>query len=286
MNFVKMHGLGNDFIITREKFAGNVKNLNNFAQKICDRHLGIGADGLVLLCPSNKADIKMKIFNSDGTQAEMCGNGMRCIAKYAYEKEIVSKKIFKIETTSGTLHQAIYLGEKGTKKNEIEIEIGKPLLLPDQIPVDLVKSGPILKEPLNVNGKTFHISCISVGNPHCVIFEKNLKNIPLAEIGPLIENHPIFPQKTNVEFAKIIDSKNISMIVWERGSGRTLACGSGACAVTIAGVLNDLCERSVMVHLEGGILKVNWREDDIICLRGPCEEVFEGEVNIENFSNL
>lgn len=284
MKFTKMQALGNDFIITKEHFIKDVKNLPNLAKALCNRHFGIGADGLILICPSSKADIMMRIINADGSDGVMCGNGLRCLAKYVYEKKIVDKKIFKIQTTDGILHQALYMEEQGEKI--IEIEIGKPKLLPAQVPVKINKGEAVLNEPLNIEGKTIYISCLSLGNPHCVIFEENLEEIPVEEIGPIIENHSIFPERANVEFVKIIDKKNVKMIAWERGAGRTLACGSGACAALVAGVLNNLCDSAITVKLEGGDLKVRWKDDGSVYLRGPCEEVFEGQLEVEKFINV
>ncbi|MBI2252202.1 MAG: diaminopimelate epimerase [Armatimonadetes bacterium] len=274
MNFSKIEGLGNDFILVEEKDIPSF-GLSPLIRKICDRHFGIGADGLIVIFPSDKAHLKIKIFNADGTEAQMSGNGIRCVAKYAYEKGLVIEKKINIETQSGIITPLIFT-ENG-EINEIEVDMGKPELSPSKIPVNFSIDAPILNYPLKIKDKTFFISCVSMGNPHCVIFKENLEEVMLEELGPLIENHPIFPERVNIEFIKVLNPDHLVMLVWERGVGPTLACGTGACAGLVAGVLNKKCNREVVIDLTGGTLKVSWRENNHLYLKGRVKKVFEGK---------
>ncbi len=274
MQFVKMHGLGNDFIIFPEEETGGVSSWSSFALQVCDRHRGVGGDGVILVLSSSVADLRMRIFNSDGSEAEMCGNGIRCLAKFAFERGIVNKKEFTVETKAGIIIPQITEEEKG-KVKRVRVNLGKPRFRPEEIPV-AVEGEEVRNYPLEGGGKTFLFSALSLGNPHVVIFE-----IPpqWEEYGREIENHPIFPNKTNVEFVEVKNRKEAVVKVWERGAGATLACGTGAAATLIAGVREGKLDREATIHLPGGPLKVEWQEE--VYIEGPAEEVFRGEINEE-----
>ncbi len=274
MQFVKMHGLGNDFIIFPEEETGGVSSWSSFALQVCDRHRGVGGDGVILVLSSSVADLRMRIFNSDGSEAEMCGNGIRCLAKFAFERGIVNKKEFTVETKAGIIIPQITEEEKG-KVKKVRVNLGKPRFRPAEIPVAL-EGEEVKNYPLEVGGRTFLFSALSLGNPHVVIFE-----IPpqWEKYGREIENHPIFPNKTNVEFVEVKNRKEAVVKVWERGAGATLACGTGAAATLIAGVREGKLDREATIHLPGGPLKVEWQEE--VYIEGPAEEVFRGEINEE-----
>jgi diaminopimelate epimerase len=274
MQFVKMHGLGNDFIIFSEEETGGVSSWPSFSLKICDRHKGVGGDGVILVLSSSVADLRMRIFNSDGSEAEMCGNGIRCLAKFAFERGIVNKKEFTVETKAGIIIPRITEEEEG-KVRRVRVNMGKPRFQPREIPVDL-EGKEVKNYPLEVEGRTFLISALSLGNPHVVIFE-----IPRdwEKYGREIENHPLFPEKTNVEFVEVRNKKEAVVKVWERGAGVTLACGTGAAAVLVASVREGKLDRKAAIHLPGGTLDVEWQEE--VYIEGPAEEVFSGEINEE-----
>ncbi|UNC92940.1 diaminopimelate epimerase [Candidatus Contubernalis alkaliaceticus] len=277
MKFVKMHGLGNDFIVV-EDFSGKIQLSDLQIQKLCHRNFGVGADGLVLILPSQKGDIRMRIFNSDGTEAEMCGNAIRCVARHTYERGLVDKEEVLVETHKGLNLTKVFLVED--QVDSVEVNMGEPVLDSQLVPAQ-GKDRLILMEDLVLNqlGLTFKITALSMGNPHCVIFVEDGEKMPFNEIGYQIEHHPLFPQKTNVEFVEIISDKEIKMRVWERGVGETLACGTGACASVVASVLNNLTERRVTVYLPGGQLEIYWDEEQkTVFMRGPAERVFNGEV--------
>ena len=238
LDFVKLEGSGNDFILidSRDKNLEGV-SLSDLAVKLCDRHFGIGADGLLVISPSNKADIQMRIINSDGSEAEMCGNGIRCVAKYVHEKSDSKKELISVETAAGIILPSI-LEHRG-KSAVVEVDMGTPVFMRSKIPMKGKDSQKVLNEDLNVNGNVFKITCVSMGNPHCIIFVDDINKIQLGELGPKIENHEVFPQKTNVEFVQTLSQNEIVVKVWERGAGETLACGTGACATLAAGVLNN-----------------------------------------------
>jgi len=281
IDFVKMHGLGNDFILIDciNKSLGDSSFLSYLAKKLCDRNFGIGADGLILILPSPKADLRMKIFNSDGTEAQMCGNGIRCFAKYAYENKLVSKNKFTVETLAGvTIPELTILNNKilGVKVN-----MGTPKLRRKEIPMIGKDTPTVVDETLKINPEQIlKITCVSMGNPHCIIFVNDLQSMPVNEIGPIIENHPLFPEKTNVEFIKVVNNKELNFRVWERGVGETLACGTGACAALVASVLNKKTDHQVVIHLSGGDLNIQWADDGNIYMTGPAELVFKGEIVI------
>lgn len=281
IDFVKMHGLGNDFVLIDclNKSLGDSSFLSYLAKKLCDRNFGIGADGLMLILSSSKADLRMRIFNSDGSEAQMCGNGIRCFAKYAYENKLVSKNKFKVETLAG-----IIIPELTISNNNIlgvKVNIGVPKLRRREIPMSGEDTTAVVDEALKINPEqTFKITCVSMGNPHCIIFVNDVQSIPVDEIGPKIENHPFFPEKTNVEFIHILNRKEINFRVWERGVGETLACGTGACAALVASVLNKKTDRKTTIHLPGGDLNIQWADDGHLYMTGPAELVFRGEVSI------
>ncbi|MDK2985972.1 MAG: diaminopimelate epimerase [Clostridia bacterium] len=272
MQFTKVHGLGNDFIIINT-FKESIKNPNELAVKLCHRHFGVGADGLVLVGPSDKADIKMRIFNPDGSEPEMCGNAIRCVAKYAFTRGMCGEKI-KVETLAGIMGPEVILD--GDEITGIKVDMGEPHLEREAIPME-GPSGQVVSEPLKVDDQEFLVTAVSMGNPHCVIYVDDASKVKLEGIGPKIEHHQAFPAKTNVEFVQVLNENEVKMLVWERGAGPTMACGTGACAVTVAGVLNEKHKRKIKVHLTGGTLEIHWSEEDNhVYMTGPAEEVFEG----------
>jgi diaminopimelate epimerase len=275
MNFTKMQGLGNDYIYIN-CFNETVNNPNELAIKVSNRHFGIGGDGLVLILPSDKVnvDARMRMFNADGSEAEMCGNAIRCVGKYLYEHQLNHKTLLNIETLSGTKQlQLILIGDK---VESVQVDMGEPQLNPKIIPINIAKER-VISEPIEVNQHHFQFTGVSMGNPHCVIFVPQLTD-PLVLIdGPVLETHLLFPHKTNVEFVSITSRNNIMMRVWERGSGETLACGTGACAAVVAAILNRLTDDKVNVQLQGGALWVEWkRENNHVYMTGPAVEVFQG----------
>lgn len=278
MKFVKMHGAGNDFIVvdgTEESIPE--EQLPAIARGACDRHLGIGADGLILVLPSRTANFRMRIINSDGSEAEMCGNGIRCFAKYLFDRKMHRDVVLTVETLAGV--KTLKLNAAGGKVSTVRVDMGKPVLERSAIPMKGPESDRVIAEPLKVAGKKLELTCLSMGNPHCVTFVDRTDDFPIDKIGPQIENHPTFPQRTNVEFIQVLNDKEIKMRVWERGCGETLACGTGACAAAVASMLNDKVERKVTVHLLGGDLFIEWLGDDRVHMTGPAEEVFEGKVD-------
>ena len=281
IDFVKMHGLGNDFVLIDclNKSLGDSLFLSYLAKKLCKRNFGIGADGLMLILPSSKADLRMKIFNSDGSEAQMCGNGIRCFAKYAYENKLVSKIVFKVETLAGIITPELTF--KGKEISGIKVNMGIPKLRRREIPMAGEDTPTVIDETLKIDSKhIFKITCVSMGNPHCIIFVNDVQSIPVDEIGPKIENHPLFPEKTNVEFIQILNKQEINFRVWERGVGETLACGTGACASLVASVLNKKTDRKATIHLPGGDLDIRWADDGHVYMTGPSELVFRGEMEI------
>jgi len=284
IDFVKMHGLGNDFILIDciNKSLGDPSFLSYLAKKLCDRNFGIGADGLILILPSSKADLKMRIFNYDGSEAQMCGNGIRCFAKYVYENKLISKNKFAVETLAGIINpELIFQDLKDKKVLRIKVNMGTPKLRRREIPMNGENTPIVMDETLKINPEqTFKITCVSMGNPHCITFVNDVQSIPVDEIGPKIENHSLFPEKTNVEFIQILNRKEINFRVWERGVGETLACGTGACAALVATVLNNKTDRKATIHLPGGDLDVRWADDGYVYMTGPAELVFKGEMSI------
>ncbi len=275
MKFTKMQGAGNDYVYVNA-FDEKVSNPEQLAIRVSNRNFGIGSDGLILIAPSDKADARMIMYNSDGSSSEMCGNGIRCVAKYIYDHGIAKKEKLNIETGAGI--KTITLTTEGDKAIAARVDMGAPFLQPEQIPV-LASATPALRQPLSINGSEFLFTAVGMGNPHCVIWVDNVENFPVHEFGPLIENHKLFPRRTNVEFVQIISRSEVMQRTWERGAGETLACGTGASAVCVAGVLCGLTERAITNHLRGGDLKLEWPDNfSSVFMTGPAVEVFSGEI--------
>lgn len=277
MKFTKMHGIGNDYVYVN-CFEESVKNPAEVSKFVSDRHFGIGSDGLILISPSATADFRMNIYNADGSQAEMCGNGIRCVAKYVYDYGLTDKTEISVETLAGIKYLRLQV-ENG-KVASVEVNMGAPILEPKEIPV-AVEESPVVNVPVEVKGKIYHMTCVSMGNPHAIIFMNNVKDLDIEAIGPYFENHTVFPKRTNTEFVEVLDRNTVNMRVWERGSDETLACGTGACATTVACILNDKTENEVTVHLLGGDLKIRWdREANQVYMTGPATVVFDGEITL------
>jgi diaminopimelate epimerase len=277
MKFTKMHGIGNDYIYVNG-FKEQIENPTEFAIKWSDRHKGIGSDGLVLILPSTYCDFRMQMLNADGSEAEMCGNAARCIGKYVYDNGLTDKTNLTLETLSGTKKLKLFL-DRDNSVVSVTVDMGEPILESGQIPVIFEKS-TVLNEMIHFSSSLqYRITCVSMGNPHAVIFTKNIDKLNLPKIGPIIENSSIFPKKTNVEFIDILSTDRIKMRVWERGSGETLACGTGACASVVAGILNGFTDRKTTVELLGGELIIEWNAfDNHVYLTGSATTVFEGEI--------
>ena len=277
MKFTKMHGIGNDYIYVNG-FKEQIENPTEFAIKWSDRHKGIGSDGLVLILPSTYCDFRMQMLNADGSEAEMCGNAARCIGKYVYDNGLTDKTDLTLETLSGIKKLKLFTNGDNSVEN-VTVDMGEPILESGQIPVEFEKS-TVLNEMIQFSSTLqYRITCVSMGNPHAVIFTKNIDKLNLPKIGPIIENASIFPKKTNVEFIDILSSDRIKMRVWERGSGETQACGTGACASVVAGILNGFTDRKTTVELLGGELIIEWNAfDNHVYLTGSATTVFEGEI--------
>jgi len=274
MRFTKMHGAGNDYVYVdcfQEPMPADPAQL---ACKISDRHFGVGGDGLILICPSQVADARMRMFNADGSEAEMCGNGVRCVAKYVYDHRISRKKTLTIETGRGVL--TLELEVDGGRVRRARVDMGEPILAGAQIPTTLPGS-PVVDAPLSVAGRELRVTCVSMGNPHCVTYVEELTDDWVLGVGPQVERDPHFPRRVNAEFVQVISPQEVRMRVWERGSGETLACGTGACGVCVAGVLTGRTARRLLVHLPGGDLELHWADDNHVYLTGPAVEVFSGE---------
>ncbi|TGU74289.1 diaminopimelate epimerase [Geomonas terrae] len=278
MKFTKMQGAGNDYVYV-DCFKEKVQDPAAAAIKVSNRNFGIGSDGLILIMPSEVADVRMRMFNSDGSESEMCGNGIRCVAKYAYDHGIVSKKEITAETGAGILTLQLFT-DGGNKVEKVRVNMGPPRLTRKEIPMLGNPDEKVVSAPLNVLHSTFNITCASMGNPHCVIFVDDVGNFPVEKYGPIIENHELFPRRTNVEFVQVVSRTEIRQRTWERGAGETLACGTGSSAVTAACVLNGLTEKKILNHLLGGDLEMEWSEDGNIYMTGPAVEVFSGEIDI------
>ncbi|WP_068499205.1 diaminopimelate epimerase [Paenibacillus kribbensis] len=277
MEFTKMHGLGNDFIVWfgHQELPSDASAL---AVRLCDRHFGVGADGLVYILPSEKADFRMRIINSDGSEAEQCGNAIRCAAKYVYDRKHISRERITIETLGAGVQQVELTVENGLVCL-VKVDMGEPILEGLKIPTTL-DLDRVIHEPIEVGGSGFRFTAVSMGNPHCVIYVDNAPGFELEAWGPKLESHPLFPKKTNVEFATVRSRNHIEMRVWERGAGPTLACGTGACATLVASVLNGYSDRRAMVSLKGGDLDIEWNEDDNhVYMTGPAEIVYDGRLS-------
>lgn len=277
MKFTKMHGAGNDYIYI-DCFKENVENPERLSKKLSDRHFGVGADGIVLIKPSYIADCFMDIYNADGSRAKMCGNAIRCVAKYIYDNQ-KKKPIIKIDTLSGI--KLVEIFDKNGIATGGRVNMGKPILNGHSIPTrygdNIVKN-----QILNIENKDYEITCVSMGNPHCIVFHNDIDKLDLEKIGPFFENHEMFPERINTEFVEIIDNKNLKMRVWERGSGETLACGTGACATAVASVINGICSKNedIKIHTKGGTLTVKWHKNDNVYLSGNAVKVFTGEIDV------
>lgn len=275
IKFTKMHGIGNDYVYI-DCTKKEIKNPNQLARYVSNRNFGVGSDGLILICKSEKADFKMRMFNSDGSEAEMCGNGIRCVSKFVYDKNLTDKKILTIETLGGI--KTLELQTKEGKVETVKVDMGEPILNPKEIPV-ISEEEPVKNLILEAEDRKFKFTCVSMGNPHAITFVENVEKFDVEKYGKKLEIDPAFPKKTNVEFIQIVDKEHIKMRVWERGAGETLACGTGASASVIACVLNNLTKRKATVELLGGNLEIEWNEEDNhVYMTGPAVTVFEGEL--------
>lgn len=280
MKFTKMHGCGNDYIYVNgasEKISQEEKP--DFVRRASDRHFGIGGDGVIFINPSDEADFEMEMYNADGSRAEMCGNGIRCVAKYVYDKGLTDKTDISVISCGKIKYLRLFL--KNGKVDSVRVNMGAPELTPAQIPV-IAPDGKdqVIDEPIIVQGKEYKMTCVSMGNPHAVIFMDNVTDLEIEKIGPYFENHERFPKRTNTEFVKVLDRKTVQMRVWERGTGETLACGTGCCATVVSCILNGLTDDTVTVKLLGGELEITWdREANLVYMTGPAATVFDGEIS-------
>ena len=275
IKFTKMHGLGNDYVYI-DAINQKIENESSLAQFVSNRHFGIGSDGLILICKSEVADFKMRMFNSDGSEAEMCGNGIRCVGKFVYDKDLTNKTTVKIETLAGI--KTLILNTKDDKVETARVDMGEPILEAEKIPV-ISTEEPVKNLELEAENKKFKFTCVSMGNPHAITIVENTKEFDVEKYGKVLEVDKAFPKKANIEFAQIIDRQNINMRVWERGAGETLACGTGACATAVACNLNGLTDRKVNIELLGGTLNIEWNEtDNHVYMTGPAVTVFDGEL--------
>lgn len=277
MKFTKMHGLGNDYVYVN-CFEEKIGNPPAVARFVSDRHFGIGSDGLIMINPSKTADFEMEMYNADGSRGEMCGNGIRCVAKYVYDYGLTDKTQISVETLGGIKY--LDLTVEDGKVSLVKVDMGKPELEADLIPI-ISEREKVIDEPIEVDGKEYHMTGVSMGNPHAVIYVDDVKGLDLEKIGPKFENHERFPKRINTEFVHCIDRQTVEMRVWERGSGETLACGTGACAVAVSSILNNLTDTQVTVKLLGGDLQIEWdREKDRVFMTGPATVVFDGVIDI------
>lgn len=275
MKFTKMQGIGNDYVYVN-CLQETIENPSELAKKISDRHYGVGSDGLIMINPSDKADFEMEMYNADGSRGEMCGNGIRCVAKYVYDYGLTDKTSISVETLAGIKY--LDLTVEDGKVVLVKVDMGKPMLRPEEVPVVSEKE-EVIDEPITVDGQEYRMTCVSMGNPHAVVFiDQDVKEFPLETVGVKFENHERFPKRVNTEFVNVLDRHTAQMRVWERGSGETLACRTGACAVAVACALNGLTEDEVTVKLLGGDLQIKWdREKNTVYMTGPAEVVFDGE---------
>ena len=277
MKFTKMHGLGNDYVYVN-CFEEKIDNPPAVARFVSDRHFGIGSDGLIMINPSKTADFEMEMYNADGSRGEMCGNGIRCVAKYVYDYGLTDKTQISVETLGGIKY--LDLAVEDGKVSLVKVDMGKPELEADRIPI-ISEREQVIDEPIEVDGKEYHMTGVSMGNPHAVIYVDDVKGLDLEKIGSKFENHERFPKRINTEFVHCIDRQTLEMRVWERGSGETLACGTGACAVAVSSILNNLTDTQVTVKLLGGDLQIEWdREKDRVFMTGPATVVFDGVIDI------
>ncbi len=274
MRFTKMQGAGNDYVYVNCFEEPLPKDPAALARQIADRHFGVGGDGLILICPSEKGDARMRMFNADGSESEMCGNGIRCVAKFVHDHEIAKKETLKIETGAGVL--SVKVEVNAGVVDRVRVDMGIPVLVSEDIPTKLPGDPPVLAA-LPIGSRTLQVTCVSMGNPHCVTFVDELSDEWVLKIGPQVEVDPNFPRRVNAEFVQVISPEEVRMRVWERGSGETLACGTGAAAVCVAGVLTGKTGRKILAHLPGGDLELEWADDDHVYMTGPAVEVFSGE---------
>ena len=280
MKFTKMQGIGNDYVYVN-CFQEKVENPGEIAKMVSDRHFGIGSDGLILIKPSDVADFEMDMYNSDGSRGAMCGNGIRCVAKYVYDYGLTHKTSITVNTASGIKYLDLII-ENG-KAVQIRVNMGTPILEASKIPV-ISEKEKVIDEPIVAGNKEYRITAVSMGNPHAVTYIDDVKGLDIEKIGPQFEHHSIFPDRVNTEFVKVLDRNTVEMRVWERGSGETLACGTGACAVAVASILNGYTEDEVTVKLLGGDLKIYWdRKENLVYMTGPAEVVFDGEIKLPDF---
>ncbi|MDD6193605.1 MAG: diaminopimelate epimerase [Lachnospiraceae bacterium] len=286
MKFTKMHGIGNDYVYV-DCTAGVIPEISKTAIFVSDRHFGIGSDGLILIKSSEVADFEMDMYNADGSQGKMCGNGIRCVAKYVYDHGLTDKTTITIDTQSGI--KTLELTVEDSKVQKVRVDMGAPEVIPRKVPCDISllqrdkeESEPVIGEEFEIQGRTYPITCVSMGNPHCVTFiDEDVRSFDLEHVGPMFEKHPLFPEQVNAEFVNVIDGEHLLMRVWERGSGETLACGTGACATAVAAFLNGITGRSVDVELMGGHLQIQYDESTgHVFMTGPATEVFEGEITL------
>ena len=279
MEFTKMHGIGNDYIYfdCTKGIPSELENPGELSKKLSDRHFGIGGDGIILILPSEKCDFRMRMFNADGSEGEMCGNATRCIGKFVYEKGLTNKSEITLETLAGI--KKLELTIKDNKVLSVTVNMGAPIINARDIPVSFNKEN-VINEGVTIDNMEYNITCVSMGNPHCVIFGLDIYNLDLEKLGPKFENNKLFTERINTEFAQIVDEKTINMRVWERGSGETLACGTGACATVVAAILNGYCKKDedITVKLLGGELKIKYNNNGYVYMTGPAEFVFEGRI--------
>ena len=277
--FTKMEGCGNDYVYING-FTQSVpaEEKPALVRRLSDRHFGIGGDGVIFINPAKEADFEMEMWNADGTRSEMCGNGIRCVARYVYDFGLTDQKEFSIVSAGKIKYMTLY--EQDGQISAVRVNMGQPILEADQIPVRADHS-PVINVPIEVQGKEYRMTCVSMGNPHAVVFVDSTEDFPLEQVGPYFENHPCFPNRTNTEFVQVIDRSRVRMRVWERGTGETLACGTGCCATAVACVLNGLTDNAITVEVLGGELRIEWdRENDLVWMTGPATVVFSGEIEI------
>lgn len=280
INFTKMHGIGNDYIYI-DCFKEKVDNPEYLAKIMSPRRTSVGSDGVILICPSDVADAKMRMFNLDGSEGKMCGNGIRCVGKYIYDNGIAKKETLTVETLSGI--KTLRVDAENGKAVRLTVDMGEPVLKPENIPVRY-EGERMVDAPINIDGSEYRITAVSMGNPHAVVFCDEVQSLPLEKIGPKFEFNPIFPEQVNTEFIRVIDRKNLEMRVWERGSGETFACGTGACAAAVAAVLNGYCDKGseISVHLKCGVLTITYADDSHIYMKGAAEKVYDGVYEYES----
>lgn len=280
LNFTKMHGIGNDYVYVNA-FETQLEDPSAVARAVAPRHTGIGSDGLILIAPSENADLRMEMYNADGSRGEMCGNGIRCVGKFGYDHGLVRNRHITVETDAGIKNLTLS-ASSGEEIDMVTVDMGEPSLRPEDLPMNA--ESPMIAAPLEVDGSQFEITCVSMGNPHCILFVPSTKDAPVHELGPILESHPLFPNRINVEFVEVVGSapaNHLRFRVWERGSGETHACGTGACAAAVAAVLTDRGHREVRIELLGGSLDIHWRaEDNHVLMTGGATEVYSGKIRL------